>query len=32
VNGATRYAIVIQTSANAFNDANRYHYMVAIQR
>lgn len=32
VTGATRYAIVIQTSANAFNDANRYHYMVAIQR
>lgn len=31
-NGVTKYAIVIQTNANSFNDANRYHYMVAIQR
>lgn len=32
VNGTNRYAIVIQTNANSFNDANRYHYMIAIQR
>jgi len=32
VNGATRYAIVIQTNANSFNDANRFHYMIAIGR
>lgn len=31
-NGVTKYAIVIQTNANSFNDANRYHYMVAISR
>ena len=31
-NGVTKYAIVIQTNANSFNDANRYHYMVAIQK
>jgi hypothetical protein len=31
-NGVSKYAIVIQTNANSFNDANRYHYMVAISR
>jgi len=31
-NGVTRYAIVIQTNANSFNDSNRYHYMIAVQR
>jgi hypothetical protein len=31
-NGVSKYAIVIQTNANAFNDANRYHYMIAVQR
>jgi hypothetical protein len=31
-NGVSKYAIVIQTNANSFNDANRYHYMIAISR
>lgn len=31
-NGVSKYAIVMQTNANSFNDANRYHYMIAIQR
>lgn len=32
VNGVSKYAIVLQTNANSFGDANRYHYMVAVQR
>lgn len=31
-NGISKYAIVIQTNANSFNDAKPYHYMVAVQR
>jgi len=31
-NGVIKYAILIQTNANSFNDVNRYHYMIAIQR
>jgi hypothetical protein len=31
-NGVTKYAIIMQTSANSFNDANNFHYLVAIQR
>jgi len=31
-NGVSKYAVVFQTNANSFNDANRYHYMIAIQR
>lgn len=31
-NGVNRYAIVIQTNANSFNDVQRHHYMLAIQR
>ena len=31
-NGTSKYAIVVQTNANSFNDANRYHYLIAVQR
>jgi hypothetical protein len=31
-NGVSKYAIVMQTNANSFNDANPLHYMLAIQR